>query len=66
MLRCIQDLLRALASRCRRPRTKHLRRALLPLRVVAWTRVPYLSTGTTEQSYYHLDNALIVLRRTGV
>ena len=36
----------------------------LPLRVVAWTRVPYLSTGTTEQTYYHLDNALLVLRRT--
>ena len=35
----------------------------LPLRVTAWTRVPYLSTGTTEQMYYHLDNALLVLRR---
>lgn len=36
----------------------------LPLRVAAWTRVPYLSSGTTEQTYYHLDNALLVLRRT--
>ena len=36
----------------------------LPLRVVAWTRVPYLSSGTTGPTYYHLDNALLVLRRT--
>ena len=36
----------------------------LPLRVAAWTRVPYLSSGTTEQTYYHLDDALLVLRRT--
>ena len=36
----------------------------LPLRVVAWTRVPSLSSGTTEQTYYHLDTALLVLRRT--
>ena len=37
----------------------------LPLRVAAWTRLPYLSTGTTEDTYYHLDNALLVLRRPG-
>lgn len=37
--------------------------ATLPLRVAAWTRVPYLSTGTVEETYYHLDNALLVLRR---
>ena len=36
----------------------------LPLRVAAWTRVPYLSSGTTGHTYYHLDNALLVLRRT--
>ena len=36
----------------------------LPLRVAAWTRVPYLCSGTTEHTYYHLDNALLVLRRT--
>ena len=36
----------------------------LPLRVAAWTRLPYLSSGTIEQTYYHLDNALFVLRRT--
>ena len=36
----------------------------LPLRLQAWTRVPYLCSGTTEATYYHLDNALLVLRRT--
>ena len=36
----------------------------LPLRVAAWTRVPYLSTGTVEDTYYSLDNALLVLRGT--
>jgi SAM-dependent methyltransferase len=36
----------------------------LPLRVAAWTRVPYLASGTTEHTYYHLDNALLVLRHT--
>ena len=34
------------------------------LRVAAWTRVPYLATGTVEHTYYHLENALFVLRRT--
>ena len=36
----------------------------LPLRVAAWTRVPYLSTGTVEDTYYSLDNALLVPRRS--
>ena len=36
----------------------------LPLRVAAWTRVPYLSSGTIDKAYYHLDNAFLVLRRT--
>lgn len=36
----------------------------LPLRVAAWTRVPYLATGTVEHTYYHLENVLLVLRRT--
>ena len=54
----------------RRPFVEHLAgfvRATvgtLPLRVAAWTRLPYLSSGTIEQTYYHLDNALFVLRRT--
>ena len=54
----------------RRPFVEHLTGFVaatvgtLPLRVAAWTRVPYLSSGTTEQTYYHLDNALLVLRRT--
>ena len=29
-----------------------------------WTRLPYLCSGTTERTYYHLDNALLLLRRT--
>ena len=36
----------------------------LPLRLASWTRVPYLCSGTTEATYYHLDNALLALRRT--
>ena len=39
-------------------------RKLPGLRLMAWTRVPYLATGTVEQTYYHLENALLVLRRT--
>ena len=56
-------------SRSRSPHPKSLTLTLtlnqvgkLPLRVVAWTRVPYLSSGTTGPTYYHLDNALLVLR----
>ena len=36
----------------------------LPLRLAAWTRVPYLASGTVEDAYYHLDSALLVLHRT--
>ena len=35
----------------------------LPLRIVAWTRVPYLSSGGAQQSHYMLDNALFLLRK---
>ena len=38
---------------------------VLPLRVAAWTRVPYLCTGGTSRTYHHLDNALFALRRDG-
>lgn len=36
----------------------------LNLEVVAWTRLPYLSSGTTTISHMFLDSALFVLRLT--
>lgn len=37
----------------------------LPLRVMAWTRLPYLSSGDLGRSYYYLPNVLFMLRHTG-
>ena len=37
----------------------------LPLRVVSWTRLPYLSTGDLHASHYYLPCALFVLQHTG-
>lgn len=38
----------------------------LPLRVGAWTRVPYLSLGGTSKTYHYLDNAIFALRRADI
>ncbi len=35
------------------------------LKVVAWTRVPYLSSGDARRTWYTLDNAVFVLRVEG-
>jgi hypothetical protein len=35
----------------------------LPVEVVAWTRLPYLSSGTTKRTHFSLDSALFVLRK---
>ena len=32
------------------------------LKVVAWTRVPYLSSGDARRTWYTLDNAVFVMR----
>ena len=40
--------------------------APLPLQLLAWTRVPYLCTGGAWRTYYHLEDALFVLRVAGV
>ena len=34
----------------------------LPVEVAAWTRVPYLSSGTSKRRHFRLDNAVFVLR----
>lgn len=36
----------------------------LPLRMLSWTRLPYLCMGDFVQTHYSLDNALFVLRHT--
>ena len=37
--------------------------ATLPLRLLRWTRLPYLCSGDSVQTFYYLDNALFLLRR---
>ena len=37
----------------------------LPLRLVAWTRLPYLCMGDAVETWYTLDNALFVFRGAG-